>query len=539
MTKSALDMFSKCMAVELGDKGIRVNTVSPGCVRTTARMTRGEAPEDTDKFYNKVSERYPVGRHGVPEDMATAIMYLASDSAAFITGTVLVADGGHLAGNVDLSYGKVVLITGSSTGIGAQTAIQFAKSGAQVVVTGRNGQRVSDVGKQCSDISPKGLKALEVLADVSKEDDCKRLIQSTVEAFNRIDVLVNNAGFGLNSRITDEDYCLKLDTMFASNVKSAVRLTQLSVKYLEKTKGSIVNISSISGLIRDCPNISGYCMTKSALDMFSKCMAVELGDKGIRVNTVSPGCVRTTCRITRGETPEDTDKFYNKVSERYPIGRHGVPEDMATAIMYLASDRAAFLTGTILVSDGGHLAGNVDLSYGKVVLITGSSAGIGAQTALQFAKSGAQVVVTGRNGQRVSDVGKQCSDISPKVLADVSKEDDCKRLIQSTVEAFNRIDVLVNNAGFVELGPKGIRVNAVSPGAVRTSARTTRGEALEDTDKFYNKVSARYPVGKHGVPEDIANAVMYLASDTSSFITGTVLVADGGNLAANVNLTST
>jgi len=146
--------------------------------------------------------------------------------------------------------GKVVLITGSSTGIGAQTAIQFAKSGAQVVVTGRNGQRVSDVGKQCSDISPKGLKALEVLADVSKEDDCKRLIQSTVEAFNRIDVLVNNAGFGLNSRITDEDYCLKLDTMFASNVKSVIHLTQLSVEYLEKTKGNIVNISSISGIIQ-------------------------------------------------------------------------------------------------------------------------------------------------------------------------------------------------------------------------------------------------------------------------------------------------
>src|SRR6185437_2669822 len=90
----------------------------------------------------------------------------------------------------------------------------------------------------------------EVLADVSKEDDCKRLIQSTVEAFNRIDVLVNNAGFGLNSRITDEDYCLKLDTMFASNVKSVIHLTQLSVEYLEKTKGNIVNISSISGIIQ-------------------------------------------------------------------------------------------------------------------------------------------------------------------------------------------------------------------------------------------------------------------------------------------------
>ncbi|CAG2121045.1 unnamed protein product, partial [Medioppia subpectinata] len=109
------------------------------------------------------------------------------------------------------------------------------------------------------------------------------------------------------------------------------------------------------------PNLSGYCMTKSALDMFTKCAAVELGPKGIRVNTVSPGAVRTTARATRGEAPEDTDRFYQRVSDRYPVGRHGVPDDMANAIMYLASDHAQFITGTILVADGGHLAGNVDL----------------------------------------------------------------------------------------------------------------------------------------------------------------------------------
>ncbi|CAG2100530.1 unnamed protein product, partial [Medioppia subpectinata] len=227
---------------------------------------------------------------------------------------------------------KVVLITGSSAGIGAATAVGFARSGAQVVVTGRNPQRVSAVGKQCTDVSPNGLTALEVTADVSKKVDCKQLIDSTVKAFHRLDVLVNNAGYGLSAGITDPQFGQKLDDMFAANVKSATLLTQLSVEHLTKTNGNIINISSISAN-QATPNLSGYCMTKSALDMFTKCAAVELGPKGIRVNTVSPGAVRTTARATRGEAPEDTDRFYQKVSDRYPVGRHGVPEDIGNAII--------------------------------------------------------------------------------------------------------------------------------------------------------------------------------------------------------------
>ncbi|CAG2115495.1 unnamed protein product [Medioppia subpectinata] len=248
--------------------------------------------------------------------------------------------------------GKVVLITGSSAGIGAATAVGFARSGAQVVVTGRNGQRVSAVGKQCSDVSPNGLTALEVTADVSKE-------------VNRLDVLVNNAGFGLNTGITDPHFGQTFDQMFATNVKSAVILTQLSVDYLMKTKGNIVNISSIAANMT-VPSLTGYCMTKSALDMFTKCMAAELGPKGIRVNAVSPGAVRTLARSTRGgEAIEDTDRFYREVSARYPVGRHGVPDDIAKAVMYLASDHAQFITGTILVADGGNLAASVNLTSTK------------------------------------------------------------------------------------------------------------------------------------------------------------------------------
>ena len=144
--------------------------------------------------------------------------------------------------------GRVVLITGSSGGIGAVTATEFSKSGAQVVITGRNAKNLSEVGKECLKVSPKGLKALEVLADVSKDEDCKRLIDETIKSFGKLDVLVNNAGHGVAYSITDANILDKYDGVMATNLRSVVYLTHLSVEHLEKTKGNIINISSVAGL---------------------------------------------------------------------------------------------------------------------------------------------------------------------------------------------------------------------------------------------------------------------------------------------------
>jgi NAD(P)-dependent dehydrogenase (short-subunit alcohol dehydrogenase family) len=149
--------------------------------------------------------------------------------------------------------GKVVLVTGSSSGIGAATTLLFSKCGAQVVVTGRNQQNISRVAKECAEVSPKRLKPLEVVADVCKEDDCKRLIASTVKKFGKLDILVNNAGAtNKPSNVYDDNYLENYKWNLSTNLDSAVYMTHYSVTHLEKTKGIIINISSIKSAQTVC-----------------------------------------------------------------------------------------------------------------------------------------------------------------------------------------------------------------------------------------------------------------------------------------------
>jgi len=250
--------------------------------------------------------------------------------------------------------GKVVVITGSSAGIGAATAVLFSKSGAQVVVTGRNAQNVSQVAQECKKVSPKGLIALEVVADLTKEVDSKRLIDSTISKFGKLDILVNNAGAAVPSPIKDPSIIDSYDKIMNLNVRSVVYLTHLAVEHLERTKGVIINISSVSGL-KPTPANSVYCMSKSALDMFTKCLALELGPKGVRVNTINPGLIKTDFRIAFGFSRESEDELVERTAKTAPLCRAGEPEDIANAILYLASDNSSFITGINLVSDGGAL----------------------------------------------------------------------------------------------------------------------------------------------------------------------------------------
>ena len=142
--------------------------------------------------------------------------------------------------------GKVSLITGSSSGIGAATALLFAKSGANVVVTGRTASKVTEVAKQCRDVSPHGLPALEVVADVTIDADLQRLVDTTVAEFGKIDILVNNAGCGRRAAISDQNFMDNYRQVMRTDLDSVVYLTHICCKHLEKTKGTVVNISSIS-----------------------------------------------------------------------------------------------------------------------------------------------------------------------------------------------------------------------------------------------------------------------------------------------------
>lgn len=253
--------------------------------------------------------------------------------------------------------GKVVLVTGASSGIGADAARHLAKLGAKVSIVGRNEQRLKLVAEQITKAgSP---PPLPIVADVTK--DAERIINDTVKHFGKLDVLVNNAGiFGMDS-VLDFDVNF-FDSIINTNLKSAIILTKLAVPHLEKTKGNVVNISSVAGL-RGFDVYTTYCISKAGLDQFTKCAALVLGKKGIRVNSVNPAMIRTPIFASLGVNDSNQDKFFEEHKSDYLVGRIGEVSDTSAAIAYLASE--TFINGVLLPVDGGLLTSGIN---GKHIL---------------------------------------------------------------------------------------------------------------------------------------------------------------------------
>ncbi|CAG2180399.1 unnamed protein product, partial [Oppiella nova] len=221
-----------------------------------------------------------------------------------------------------------------------------------VVVTGRRADKVSEVAKECLKVSPKQSKALEVVADVTKPEDLRRLVDTTVKHFGKLDVLVNNAGAGTVTSINNKDFYEIYQRIIQINLNSVVYLTHICVEHLEKTKGNVINISSVGGM-RPVQGCTPYCMAKCALDMFTKCMAAELGPKRIRVNVINPGPIRTEFMEAMGMPKEMADMATKACENLTVLGRVGESGDVGDSILYLASDHAAFITGTNVIVDGG------------------------------------------------------------------------------------------------------------------------------------------------------------------------------------------
>lgn len=177
---------------------------------------------------------------------------------------------------------KVVIVTGSGAGIGEDAAINFAKAGAKVVIADKNEPAAKDVAVKCTKVSPKGLSPLVVIMDISKDEDCKKLIQLTVDTLNQVDVLVNNAGINFLSNLDDENLMESYDKIFATDCRPVLLLTKLVVPHLEKTKGVIINVASFVSKVGSTRSIP-YCMAKAAVDNLTKCSALQLGPRGIRV----------------------------------------------------------------------------------------------------------------------------------------------------------------------------------------------------------------------------------------------------------------
>jgi len=253
----------------------------------------------------------------------------------------------------DLS-GKVTLITGASSGIGAATAILFARRGAKLTLTGRNEVNLQRVGDECVRVGPADTedRPLTVVADMSCEADVTNLVDATIKKFGRLDILVNNAGIyelGTIETTSLEQY----DRIMAVNVRAAFQLTMLCVPHLIATCGNIVNVSSVAGTC-SVPGEIVYCMSKSAMDQMTRCTALELALKGVRVNSVNPAMIPTSALSRIGMSDEEQAKFAEHMAQAHPLGRVGDVEEAAQAIAFLASSgSASFITGEHLHVDGG------------------------------------------------------------------------------------------------------------------------------------------------------------------------------------------
>ncbi|KAI5633640.1 enoyl-(Acyl carrier protein) reductase domain-containing protein [Phthorimaea operculella] len=246
---------------------------------------------------------------------------------------------------------KVLLVTGASSGIGAATAVLFAKEGANVAIVGRNETKLQNVSAQCEKV---GKKPLVIKADVSNDDEAAEIVNKTVEKFGKIDVLVNSAGISKYGSILSGNILSVYDDVMAVNLRAIINLTTLAAPHLVKTKGNIINISSTGAqLVPKMPAFIPYCVSKAGLEHFSRGAALELALSGVRVNVVRPGPVRTDM-IENSGFPGTWDVFKAGTA----LDRVSEPEEIAELVMYLASDKARGVTGSVFTTDNGYLLKN-------------------------------------------------------------------------------------------------------------------------------------------------------------------------------------
>lgn len=245
--------------------------------------------------------------------------------------------------------GKIALITGASSGIGAATARSLAKQGAALALSGRNVDNLKAVAK---DVGTD--KAFIVPGDVTNEVDTENILKSTIEKYGKLDVLINNAGI-LETGSIENTSLEQFDRLINTNVRSIYHLTMLAVPHLIKTQGTIVNVSSVNG-IRSFPGVLAYNISKTAVDQFTRCVALELSAKNVRCNSVNPGVTITNLHKRGGMNEEAYAKFLEHSKTTHAMGRPGQATEIANAIVFLAGDASSFITGANLPVDGGRHA---------------------------------------------------------------------------------------------------------------------------------------------------------------------------------------
>ena len=244
---------------------------------------------------------------------------------------------------------KVAIVTGATSGIGRATASLFAANGAKVVGVGRNETELRNLRDAVQNGHGGSIKGH--LADLTETSQVDRLVSETVDDLGKIDILINAAGIIKNGNIEDTSLD-EWDKMLNINLRSVFYLMQKCVPFLEATKGNIVNVSSVTGP-RAFPNVLAYCVSKAGIDQLTRCSALELAAKGVRVNAVNPGVVVTGLHKRSGMSDEKYGTFLEHSRTTHPLGRVGQASEVAELIMFLASDKAGWITAATYEIDGG------------------------------------------------------------------------------------------------------------------------------------------------------------------------------------------
>ena len=358
-SKAGLISFTKSLACEWASKGIRVCAVAPGYVRTpmVAELERtGKAD------LAAVRRRVPMGRMARPDEIASAAHFLASQSARYITGSVLAVDGGWLSFNqpgeahppvdgtpqneltqpASSATSRTVLVTGGAKGIGEAVARKFAANGDTVIIADRDGEGAISVATSL------GANHVGVTLDVAAEDQVVALFAMIRQRFGGLDVLANNAAVSDVFTPALEQTSADLNRVLDINLTGAFLCAREAVKSM-RSGGVIVNTGSINTFLPFAPR-HAYGASKAGIDILTRCMAAELGPSGIRIATVAPGYIRTPGVAALEQSGRVDAKA---IRRRIPMGDLGRPEDIADATLFLASDAASYISGSILYVDGG------------------------------------------------------------------------------------------------------------------------------------------------------------------------------------------
>jgi len=239
-------------------------------------------------------------------------------------------------------------VTGASSGIGRATAVRFGRDGAAVLAVGREPRALNEV---CAAVDAEGGRAVPCVADVTTADAPDAIVRAALDAFGGLSAVVNAAGIiasGTIESTADDPW----DQMVDINLRAPFRLMRAAVPALIASRGAIVNVSSVTGL-RAFPGVLAYCVSKAGLDQLTRCAALELAPKGVRVNAVNPGVVVTNLHRRSGMPEDNYAAFLERSKDTHPLGRAGNADEIAELIAFLASDRAGWITGETISIDGG------------------------------------------------------------------------------------------------------------------------------------------------------------------------------------------